>query len=54
MTFQLSLSNGAGLQLIEINGVLFDVLKCQAQQKIYQSPPDKASWLSSDTALYPY
>jgi hypothetical protein len=34
MTFQLSLSNGARWRLIEINDVLFAVLKYRAQQLI--------------------
>jgi hypothetical protein len=49
-----SLSNGAGLRLIEINGMLFALLKGRAQQKRHQPPPDKASWLSSEAALYPH
>jgi hypothetical protein len=53
MTFQLNFSNGATLRLIEINGVLFAVLKSRAQQKRHRPPHDKTSGLSSDTALYP-
>jgi hypothetical protein len=48
------LSNGARLRPIEINGVLFAVLKCQVQQKRHRSHHDKTSGLSSDTALYRY
>jgi hypothetical protein len=54
MTFQLSLSNGARWRLIEINGVLFAVLKCRVLQKRHRPPHDKTSGLSSDTALYPH
>jgi hypothetical protein len=53
MTFQLSLSNGARWRLIEINGVLFAVLKCREQQKRHRPPHDKTSGLSFDTAMYP-
>jgi hypothetical protein len=34
MTFQLSFSDGARWQLIEINGVLFAVLKCRVLRKM--------------------
>jgi hypothetical protein len=44
----------ARFQLIEINGVLFAVLKCQVQQKRHRASHDKTSGLSSDTALYPH
>jgi hypothetical protein len=54
MTFQPSLSNGARWRLIEINGVLFAVLKCRVQQKRHQTPHDKTSGLSFDTAMYPH
>jgi hypothetical protein len=54
MTFQPSSSNGARLRLIEINGVLFAVLKRRAQQKSHRPPPGETPGLSSDTALYPH
>jgi hypothetical protein len=52
MTFQLSLSNGARLRLIAINGVLFAVLKCRERQTRHRPPAEKTSGLSSDTAEY--
>jgi hypothetical protein len=53
-TFQLSLSNGARWRLIELNGVIFAVLKYRVLQKRHRPPRDKTSGLSFDTALYPY
>jgi hypothetical protein len=49
MTFQLSLPIGARFWEIEINGVLFALLKCRAQQKKHRTSPDYASGVSSDT-----
>jgi hypothetical protein len=54
MTFQPRLSNGAGLRLIEINGVLFAVLKCRVQQKTHRPCHDKTCGLSSDMELFPH
>jgi hypothetical protein len=60
MTFQVSLSNGARLRLIEINGALVIsiltglVWVFREWQKRHRPPSDKASGLSSDTALYHY
>jgi hypothetical protein len=53
MAFQMSFSNSAGWRLIETNGVLFAVLKRRVLQKRHRPPPDKASGLSFDTAMYP-
>jgi hypothetical protein len=53
ITFELSSSKGAWLRLIAIDGVLFLVPK-EAQRKRHRPPPDRASGLSSDTALYPH
>jgi hypothetical protein len=54
MTFQPSLSNGARLRLIEINGVLFAVIECRMKKKRQRPPHDKTSGLSFDTAMYPH
>jgi hypothetical protein len=54
MAFKICFSNGARLRLIEINGVLFVVLKYRVQQTRHRPPNDKTSGLSSDTALYPH
>jgi hypothetical protein len=51
---EISLPDGARLRLVEINGVLFAVLKCRAQKKRHQPPHDKKPGLSSDTTLYPH
>jgi hypothetical protein len=53
MTFKPSSSNGARWLLIEINGVLFAVLKCRVQHKRHRPPHDKTSGLSFDAALPP-
>jgi hypothetical protein len=44
MTFQPSLSNGARLRLIEINGVLFSVLKCRMRKKETSTSSQQDSW----------
>jgi hypothetical protein len=55
MAFQVSLPIGAKLfWLIEINGVLFAVLKLRAHQKRHRPPHDKTSGLSFNTAMYPH
>jgi hypothetical protein len=52
ITFQPTSSNGARWRLIEINGVLFAVLKCRVQQKRYRHPHDKTSGHNFETAMY--
>jgi hypothetical protein len=49
-----NLPNGAGLQLVEINGILLAVLKCRVQQKRNRPPHEKTPGLSSDTELCPH
>jgi hypothetical protein len=54
MTFQVSSSNGSGLWLIAIAGVLFLLLKDRAQEKKLRPAPDRTSGLIYDTILHPH
>jgi hypothetical protein len=54
MAVQPRFTNGARLRPIEINGVLFTVLKGRVQQKRHWPPHDKTSGLSFDSAFYPH